>query len=695
MAMRSLRVRDALVYLDHVLAIKSGLVSSIFTCNQLIHLYSNYGLLQEAHKLFDEMPHPNVFSWNAIIMAYIKVHNLTKARALFDSASCRDLVTYNSMLSAYVGGDGYETEALDLFTRMQSSRGTIGIDEFTLTTMINLAANLRVVCYGQQMHSYMVKTANDLSKFALSSLIDMYSKCGSFREACNVFCGCDEMVDLVSKNAMVAACCREGKMGMASNVFWKNPELNDTVSWNTLIAGYAQNGFLKKTLALFVEMIENGIDFNEHTLASVLSTCSGLKCLKLGKSVHTWVLKNGYSSNQFISSGIVDFYCKCGNIRYAESFYAEAGIKSPFAVASLIACYSSRGNMTEAQRLFDSLVERNSVVWTALCSGYVKSQQCQTVFKLFREFVAKEALVPDAMIIITVLSACAIQAALSLGKQIHAYILRTKFNLDEKLLSVLVDMYSKCGNITYAEKIFQEVTDSFRDAVMYNVMIAGYAHHGFENKAIKLFQEMLKRSVKPDAVTFVALLSACRHRGLVETGEQLFISMERDYNILPEIYHYTCMVDMYGRANQLEKAVDFMRKIPMQIDATIWGAFLNACQINSDTALVKQAEEKLLKIEEDNVSRYVQLANAYAAKGKWDEMGRIRKKIREKESKKLAGCSWIYVEDGIHVFTSGDAFHAKADAIYSTLVCLNSKLYLFFKELRQPYEILGDIEDIF
>ncbi|CAJ1933441.1 unnamed protein product [Sphenostylis stenocarpa] len=691
MAIRSLRVRDALVYRDHVQAIKSGYVSCIYTCNQLIHLYSNHGLLQEAHKLFDEMPHPNVFSWNVIIMAYIKAHNLTQARALFDSAFHRDLVSYNSMLSAYVGLDGYETEAFDLFTRMQSARDTIGIDEFTLTTMLNLAAKLRVLRYGKQMHSYMVKTANDLSKFALSSLIDMYSKCGSFQEACTVFGGCDGVVDLVSKNAMVAACCRERKMDMALNIFSKNPELNDTVSWNTLIAGYAQNGYVENSLTLFIVMTENGIGFNEHTLASVLSACTGLKCLKLGKSVHAWVLKKGYSSNQFISSGIIDFYSKCGNIRYAELVNAEIGIKSPFAVASLIAGYSSQGNMTEAQRLFDSQLERNSVVWTALCSGYVKSQQCEAVFKLFREFTTKEAQAPDAMIIISVLGACAIKAALSLGKEIHAYILKMRFNVDKKLLSSLIDMYSKCGNVTYAEKIFLLVTDSDRDAILYNVMIAGYAHHGYENKAIHLFQEMLNKNVIPDAVTFVALLSACRHCGLIELGEQFFISMEQDYHVFPEIYHYACMLDMYGRANKLEKAVEFMRKIPIPIDATIWGAFLNACQRSSDAALVKLAEKEILKVEVDNVSRYVQLANAYAAKGKWGEMGRIRKKMRGYEPKKLAGCSWIFVENGIHVFTSCDTSHSKADAIYSTLICLNGEMYLSFKELKQLNEIQAGI----
>lgn len=679
--MKSIIVRDLVVYRDHVQAIKSGFTSSIFTCNQLIHLYSKHGLLKDAHKLFDEIPHPNAYSWNALIMAYIKAQNLTQARAVFDSAVDRDLVSYNSMLSAYVGADGYETEAVDLFDKMQSARDMIGIDEFSLTTMVNFSAKLRLVCYGKQMHSYMVKTASDLSKFASSSLINMYSKCGLFRDVCSVVSGFDGVVDLVSKNAMVAACCREGEMDMALNVFWKNHELNDTVSWNTLIAGYAQNGYMDKALALFVKMTERGVRFDEHTLASVLSVCSGLKHLKLGKCVHAWVLKNDYNSNQFISSGIIDLYCKCGNIRYAELVYAGIGIKSQFAVSSLIVGYSSQGEMMKAQRLFDSLLERNSVVWTALFSGYAKSQQCEEVFKLFRKFVTREELIPDAMIIIRVLGACATQATLSLGKQIHTYILRMRLKMDKKLLSAMVDMYSKCGNIMYAEKSFQLMTDRDRDVILYNVMIAGYAHHGFENKAIQLFHDMLKKNVKPDAVTFVALLSACRHRGLVEQGEKFFISME-DYSVLPEINHYACMVDMYGRANQLEKALEFMRKIPIQIDATIWGAFLNACQINNNTSLVNKAEEELLKIGADT-SRCVQLANVYASEGNWNEMGRIRKKMRVKEAKKLTGCSWIYVENGIHAFTSGDTSHAKADAIYSTLLCLN------WKEVKQLHEILG------
>lgn len=664
-------LKDGLKY--QVQAIKAAFTPTIFTSNQLIHLYSKHGLLREARRLFDEMPERNVFSWNAIISAYIKSKNLTQARAFFDAASHRDLVTYNSMLSGYVSTDGYEDHALKLFIDMQSAHEGIGVDEFTLTTMLNLTAKLRAVSYGRQLHSYMVKSANHLSGFAVSSLIDMYSKCGCFEEALCVSSGCGSgVVDLVSKNAMVAACCREGKMEMALDIFLRDPELNDTVSWNTLISGYANVGCEEESLRLFVRMAESGFRWNEHTFASVLSACSGLKSLKLGKEVHAWVLKNGLSFNPFISSGIVDVYCKCGNMKYAESVHAAIGSENCFAITSMIVGHASQGNMVEARRLFDSLPEKNFVVWTALFSGYVRSQQCEAVIGLWHEFKAKEETVPDALILVSFLSTCAIQAALGPGKQIHAYVLRVGIEMDEKLITALVDMYSKCGNIAYSEKIFQRVID--RDSVLYNVMIAGYAHHGHENEAIQLFREMVERGFRPDAVTFIALLSACRHCGLVEQGEDFFHSMRKDYNILPEIDHYACMIDLYGRATQLEKAIAFMRTIPIELDAVIWGAFLNACRINGNTVLAREAEENLLKSAGDDGARYVQLANVYAAEGNWDEMGRIRKKMRGKEAKKLAGCSWVYLENRAHTFTSSDMSHSKTEDMYKTLAFLTEEL---------------------
>ncbi|KAG7011692.1 putative pentatricopeptide repeat-containing protein [Cucurbita argyrosperma subsp. argyrosperma] len=582
-----------------------------------------------------------------------------------------DLVTYNSMLSGYVSSDGYESQALGLFVEMQTAPDMIRIDEFSLTIMLNLTAKLCVLSYGKQLHTFMLKTANDLSVFAASSLIDMYSKCGCFKEACRVYDGCGEVIDLVSRNAMVAACCRAGEIDLAVDLFSRERDRNDVVAWNTMISGFVQNGYDEESLKLFVNMADENVRWNEHTFASVLSACSNLKSLKLGKEIHAYVLKNGLIVNPFIGSGLVDVYCKCNNMRYAESVHSELTTRNVYSITSMIVGYSSQGNMVEARRLFDSLDEKNSVVWTALFTEYVKSQQFEAVFELLSEY-RKEAAVPDVLILVSIIGACARQAALAPGKQIHGYMLRAGIEFDVKLASSLVDMYSKCGSIIYAERIFREVLD--KDSILYNIMIAGYAHHGWENEAVHLFKEMTENDLKPDAITFIALLSACRHSGLVELGERFFNSMTNDYNISPEIDHYACMIDLYGRANELDKALAFMKRIPIELDAVIWGAFLNACRINGNTELAREAEDELLMIEGENSARYVQLANVYAAEGNWEEMGRIRKKMKGKDVKKNAGFSWVFVENKFHVFISGDRFHLQNEAIYSTLASLTDEL---------------------
>ncbi|KAJ8441960.1 hypothetical protein Cgig2_020105 [Carnegiea gigantea] len=663
------------VLLSHSQAIKSG-IQSIFTSNQLIHLYAKHGLLFDAQKLFDEMPERNVFTWNAIIAAHLKNRDVTKAETLFYSSPHKDLVTYNSMLAGYVNSDdGHEIRALKLFSEMQcyylSSDGG-GIDEFTITTMLNLVSRMTLPLLGMQMHCYMVKASNDSTGFSSSALIDMYSKCGYFQEALQVFNDSSGALDLVSKNAMVAACCREGKLELALDIFWHDAELNDTISWNTIISGLTQNGFHEEALRLFVCMMENGVRLNEHTFAGILGACSGIKSLNLGKQVHSHVSKVGLMKNPYISSGVVDVYCKCGHMDYANSAYVAFSEGNAFSITSMVVGYSSIGNMEEARRLFDTLVERNSVVWTALLSGYVKSQQCEAAFELLRELLAKETKILDALILMNALGACAIQASLHPGKEIHCYILRTWMETDEKLSSAMIDMYSKCGHITYAERIFDGIVN--RDSVLYNVMLAGYAYHGREMEAIKLFEDMSTHGIRPNAATFVALLSACRHTGLVELGEKHFHSMEKDYGIQPEVDHYACMIDLYGRARQLDKAVAFMEKIPIEPDAVLWGAFLNACRMKGNVELAKVAEEKLLRIEGESGSRYVQLANAYAAEGNWDEVGRIRKKMKGKEVKKLAGCSWLCMDNGVTIFTSGDTSHLRSDAIYSLLACLVAEI---------------------
>ncbi|KAL3730667.1 hypothetical protein ACJRO7_027664 [Eucalyptus globulus] len=629
--MRSLK--DGLAY--QARAVKSGFVPSTFLFNQLIRLNSQNGLLREAHKLFDEMPHRNVYSCNALISAYVKARDLTRARVLFDSATDRDLVTYNSMLTSYVTVEGCESDVLEWFDEMQPIRDCLKFDEFTLLAMLNLVVKLRVECYGTQLHAYMVRTGNDLDRYVMSSLIDMYSKCGSFGEACRVFCESKVEFDLVSKNTMMAACCREGKMEVTLDLFQRLPELNDS------------NGFEEESLNFFMKMRDSGFGWNEHTFASVLNACSSMQNSKLGKEIHAWVLR-GVISNLFVKSALVDVYCKCGNTKYADLVYAMIECENSFLTTSMIVVHSSQGNISEARRLFDSLNEKNSIVWTALFTGYVKAQECEAVFELVNEYRGNANISFDVPIIICLLGACALQATLHPGKQIHAYSLRKGMEMEEKLISATIDMYFKSGSTESTGKIFQKLTE--RDSILYNIMISGYANHGHEDQAMELSKEMLERGLKPDEVTFIALLSACRHSGLVEMGEKYFKSMVEDYKIVPEMDRYACMIDLYGRANQLEKAMDLMTKIPRNSDP-----------INRSLSLAREAAEQLLVIEEDNGSRYVQLAN-------------IREKMRGKETKKLAGCSWVYLKNGIHAFTSGDTLHSKAEAIYSILEFLSADL---------------------
>ncbi|CAH9116117.1 unnamed protein product [Cuscuta epithymum] len=660
---------------SHAHAVKTGFTMPIFTTNQLIHLYSEHGLAREAHNLFEEMPERNIFSWNAIINTHVKAQNIVGAHKLFYAAPQKDSVTYNSLLSGYVNYNEFENQAVDVFRAMQYESDKARIDEFSLTLMLGLTAKLGVLSYGKQLHSYMLKTSNDISFFSVSSLINMYSKCGSFEDACAVFSVCDcYAVDSVSKNALVAACLREGQLETAQKVFWSNPDLNDSISWNTMISGYAHNGYEKDAIRLFKLMAEEqGLQWNEHSYASLLIACASLRNLNLGKEIHAWVIKKGLVSNPFISSGIVDVYCRCSNMRYAESVHNTIEGNNPFSITSLIVGYSTEGNMLAARRLFDSSAEKNPVVWTAIMSGYLRSKQCIEVFQLFKEFMKKDAkLVPEALILVNLLGAYAVCAALDPGKQTHAYLLRIGVMVDEKLANSLVDMYSKCGSVLYAENIFQQFER--KDSILYNTMISGYAHHGHDNEALLLFRKMKDRGFQPDAVTFLAILSMCRHMGLIKKGEEFFNSMTTDYNISPDIEHYSCMIDLYGRGNQLDKAVGIVEKIPCKPDAAVLGAFVNACKMNRNTELAKTAEEALLHIEGESGARYVQLASIYALDGKWSEMGKLMKMMRGKAVKKLVGCSWVHMGSKVHTFTSADRSHSETEAIFCILECLSLEL---------------------
>ncbi|KMZ74701.1 putative Pentatricopeptide repeat-containing protein [Zostera marina] len=664
--------------------IKNGGIqnTTMFCCNKLIEFYFKTGAYNDARRMFDEMPHRNVFTWNTMIHGCIRAGKLADARSVFDCSPDKDSVTYNSMISGYAV-NSCETHAVELFKEMRS-RG-VPVDDYTISTMLNVTAKLSDVEYGRQIHGTLIKMGNDVEGFKVSSLIDMYSKCGSFSDARHVFKHGEKrgvLLDMVTKNAMIASCCREGEIDIALDLFWRIPYLRDVVSWNTLISGCAQNGRPEISLRLFIQMVSNttsdGIAWNKHTIAGILKACTDLKRLMQGKQVHAAALKKlELSSNQFLTSSIVNFYNKCGHLTSAEAVYRRIHEENLFATTSMIVGYLQNGMIEEAMSIFDSLSETNSAVWTAVFNGYLKSQRCQEVFDLFRDSANHDPMIRDVSVLITVICACAIQADLGVGKQIHGFMTRIGISTkDLKPGTAIVDMYAKCGKIGSAEEIFNRVIS--KDRVLYNAMIAGFAHNGQEMKSVLLFEEMVTKkncAEPPDAATFIALLSACRHGGLVETGEKYFNDMLTKYGIAPELDHYSSMVDLLGRANQLDKALALMKTVPFELDSVIWGTLLSSCWTNGNTKLAVMTEEVLLKMDMQNSSRYVQLANTFASKGEWREVERVRRKMKGGYlTKKLAGCSWVQVENKINVFTSGDKFHSEAEAVYDTTESLNNQM---------------------
>ncbi|CAN6486928.1 unnamed protein product [Victoria cruziana] len=646
--------------------IKAAMLPPVHVLNQIIHAYSKNWFIREARQLFDKMPDRNVFTWNNMINGYIINDNLLEAQGLFKLVPEKDTVSYNSIISGCTRSSCME-EAVIFFREMQAN--SIRMDEFTLTTMLNLAANLSELSYGIQIHAFFVKSANS-NIFLCSAMIDMYSKCGNLDYAVKLF-GEMSQKDMVSTNAMVAAYFRNGELQQGLKLF-KEMDIHDTVSWNTVLSGYVQNGDAEKALEIFIDMAQIGVPQNGHTFGSILSAAASLMNARLAKYVHARVLRNGLISNSFIIRGLVDVYCKCGNLKHAELVAHEIPHENAYPIISLIVGHASRGDLYEASRLFDLLPEKNTVAWTALITGHSRLQQSQIALSLFREFQKKEAAKTDELILISGLRACALQAAFEPGKQIHGYIIRKQIRSNVKIGNALLDMYSKCGSIKYAEEIFRKVEN--KDLVLYNSMMAGYANNGREMDAINLFEDMIQEEIQPDEISFLAILSACRHTGLVVEGENFFNSMVTNHGISPGMDHYACMIDLFGRSNCMDKAEEMIQNIQQEPDAIVLGAFLNACRINGNTKLAGAMEEKLLSLEAENGARYVQFANLYAAEGMWSEMGRIRRKMRGKEVKKSAGCSWVHIQNKVFTFISGDNSCLEAQAVYATLESLNEEM---------------------
>eukprot|EP01018_Ginkgo_biloba_P008730 Gb_35202 [translate_table: standard] len=641
---------------------------------------------------------PDIYLGNILVNMYVKCGSLVDARHAFDKISERNEFSYSMMISGYVQ-NGHGEEALQLFSEVHRM-GILPI-QFNYASVLRACSVSSSLLRGQQLHGLIIRTGCEYDVFVGSALVDMYAKCGRMRDAHKVF----------------------GKM----------PERN-VVSWTSMIAGYMQHGLSDKSLTLFRQMQQTVTKPDPFILGNVLRACGNLEAQEQGKQIHAHIIGAGFQAHVSVNNSLVFMYAKCGRIEnarqvfdvmlkrdtvswtaviagYAQNGYGEEALKlfrqmwwegtkpDHFIFASVLrACsslidleqgkqvhahlvktgfefhvsvgnalatmYDKCGIIEDAYQVFEKMAIRDVVSWTAMITGLAQHGCGEEALKLFCQMRQTDSK-PELFVFATVLRACASVAALEQGKQIHNLIIRTGCELDVFVGSALVDMYAKCGSIDDAREVFNNMPE--RNVVSWTVMICGYAQHGHGKEALQLFEQMQVAGMKPDHVTFVGVLSACRHAGLVDEGRHYFDSMTRDHCIKPRLDHYACMVDLLGRVGHLDEAEDFINNMPCEPDAIVWGALLGACRVHGNTKLAKSVAERLLELQPQCTGTHVLLANIYAAGGRWDDAANVRKLMNNKGLKKELGQSWIDVKNRVHTFVVEDRLHPQSEEIYAML----------------------------
>ncbi|KAF5194870.1 Pentatricopeptide repeat-containing protein [Thalictrum thalictroides] len=650
----------------HGVIIKSGLHLGVYLMNNLINFYAKTGLISDAHKLFDEMPVKNLYSWNSILSAYAKNGRVDIANRIFEEMPERDSVSWTTMIVSY-NQMGRFRNAISMFLEMISSN--VPPTQFTFTNILASCAGMEALDLGKKVHSFVVKLGFSSYIPVANSVLNMYGKSGDAETAKIVF---DRMKlrSTSSWNAMLSLYTQSGHLDLALVQFEKMSE-RDAVSWNSMIAGYNQHGMDLEALRFFSKMlVETSVKPDHFTFASVLSACANLEILKPGKQIHAQIIRTGINAHGPVGNALICMYSKSGGVDIAQKIVGKSLTTNLNVISftALLDGYVKRGDINPARKIFDSLRDRDVVVWTAMIVGYVQNGLNNNAIELFRSMLITGPR-PNNYTLAAVLSASSSLASIDHGKQIHGVAIRCGEDSAVSVGNALITMYAKSGSIQSARRVFNLVCRC-KDTVSWTSMIISLAQHGLGEEAIELFEKMLNLGIKPDHITYVGVLSACTHTGLVEKGQNYFYLMQNAHRIKPTLSHYACMIDLFGRAGLLQEAYNFIEKMPIEPDVIAWGSLLSSCRVHKNVELATIAAEKLLAIDPDNSGAYSALANAYSACRKWDDAARIRKMMKDRGVKKDQGFSWIQIKNKVHVFGVDDSSHPQKDAIYIAMAKL-------------------------
>jgi pentatricopeptide repeat protein len=449
--------------------------------------------------------------------------------------------------------------------------------------------------------------------------MSLFKQCSTMKDLKQVHAhiirtGFNQNLYVVGKIIVFCAVSESGDMDYAVSVFdeIENP---DGFLWNTMIRGFGKTSQPEKAFEFYKRMQERGEVADNFTFSFLLKFCGKLGSVMLGNQIHCDTVKHGLESHVFVRN-------------------------------TLIRMYGLFKDIETARRLFEEIPSRASpalVTWNTIIDCHVYCGKCKEALDLFLRML-QSGVEPDEATLVVTLSACSALGALDFGRWVHSCINHTSLGDTVSVSNSLIDMYAKCGAVDEAYAIFNEMKG--KNIVSWNTMILGLAAHGRTDEALVIFTKMLEEKLEtPNDVTFLGVLSACSHGGLVDDGRRYFDVMSKDYHIQPTMKHYGCMVDILGRAGLVEEAYQLIRSMPMECNAIVCRTLLAACRVHGYVEIGEKVRSHLLELEPDHSSDYVLLANMYASAGQWNEMTRVRKAMQDRGVQKPEpGNSFI----GIH-----------------------------------------------
>ncbi|KAG8390683.1 hypothetical protein BUALT_Bualt01G0109100 [Buddleja alternifolia] len=645
--------------------------------------------VSEARQLFDQMPRKNTCSVNMMISCYLKSGNLSYAKELFDNMSDRTAVSWTILIGGYARNN-QPMEAFNLYIEM--CRSGMRPDHVTFATLLSSSdesVTRKDLC---QVHAHITRLGFVSDLAVCNSLLDSYCKSQCLDLAVRLF---KEMIirDTITFNTMITGYSKERlneqaitlfsemqecgfrpsdftfaallracvgtdsaalgkqvhglviKTNFIRDVFVGNALLDlyskndfidnmrklfdempalDGVSYNIIITGYVWNGEVEESLNLFRELRLSNFDRRNFPFATMLSLAANTQDLEMGRQIHTQAFITTADLEIQVGNSLVDMYAKCGKFN-------------------------------EANIIFENLADKSSVPWTAMISAYVQQGLDNEALKLFNE-MRRDNIGVDQATFASTLRASANLALLSLGKQLHSLITRGGFLSNVFCGSALLDMYAKCGSLKDTIVIFKEMPE--RSNVSWNAMISAYAQNGDGKATLRSFEEMVESGFRPDPVTFLGVLTACSHSGLVDEAIQYFDSMTQTYQLVPRKEHFASLVDVLCRRGRFSEAERLMTQMPFEPDEIMWSSILNSCRIHKNQEFAKRAADELFNLEMlRDAAAYVTMSNIYAEAGEWEQMAKVKRAMRERGVRKVPAYSWVEIKRKVHVFTSNDRTH--------------------------------------